>query len=166
MDYKTIRFQSKPITLRRRYESYLPNSRYWNELSSLCYTFQELKEFNDLHKVHDPDNFKEKIIESINIPQILVNCQLNNFPFRIGSGKYIETDKIIPTGEKNGRKIIAQYYLISKKYILLDKTFNGNSEYLKIIEFKRLDALRKNQRVKIYDIEVKNSQLEIITVKE
>lgn len=43
MDYKIIRFHSKPFTLQKRYESYHPNSKYWNDLNLSCNAYVKLK---------------------------------------------------------------------------------------------------------------------------
>lgn len=161
-NYKIIRFQSRPFTLQKKYEAYHSNSKYWNELSFSCTAYVKLKEFNESQKLVSQDKLDNSIIESINDPRIITNCGLANFPFRIGGGKFIETEQVKPCGEKKGRKIIAQYYLTSKKYILLEYSSDNNVEYLKIAEFKRLEALENKKRVKFYDIEIKDSQIKII----
>lgn len=162
MDYQVIRFHSKPFTLQKKYESYHPNRKYWNELSSLCTTYLKLKEFNETQNLVSREKIDNIITDSINDPKIIFNCGLSNFPFQIGSGKFIETELLKPCGEKLGRRITPQYYLVSKKYILLEYRSENNSEYLKIADFKRLEDLQNNKRVKLYDIEIHDSKVKMI----
>lgn len=162
MDYQIIRFHSKPFTLQKKYESYHSNSKYWNELSSLCTTYLKLKELNETQNFVSREKIDNIIIDGINDLKIIFNCGLSNFPFQIGSGKFIETELLKPCGEKQGQRIIPQYYLVSKKYILLEYRSENNSEYLKVADFKRLEALQNNKRVKLYDIEIQDSKIKII----
>jgi len=152
-----IRFETQPIDFRDKYESYLPNSKYWNKLLKICKNRIKIKAILPDRNIDD-----ELFIREMNDMVILRNTGLLNLPKRLEGKEFIETDYILPAGQRNGRRVIAQYFIVSKKYILVEYRKEKDKEYLKVAKYKRLDALNKGKRVKIYDIEIQNSNLKII----
>lgn len=160
MIYKIVRFKTKPIDFRNKYESYLPSGKDWNKLRNLCKIYVQSRNFF-------PENDAFEIVASeMNTPRMLRSCGLINFPKSLDGNKFMETERVEPAGEMNGKRVQPQYIKISKKYILIDYKKSNEIELLKLAEYKRLDALKKEKPVKFYDIEINNSEILIINETE
>ncbi|CAI8305924.1 MAG: Uncharacterised protein [Flavobacteriaceae bacterium] len=155
--YKIIRFKTNPINLERR-ESYMPNSKYWNKLYEICKLYSNAKRLGINYENQTDDTF----IKMMNTPTVLRNCNLMYLPISLDASKFIETEKIFPYVDSLVKRSKPQYLMLSKQYVLIDYKKQGDIESLTVVEYKRLEALLNNKRVKEYNIEVKYSDLEII----
>lgn len=152
MSEKIIRFKSSP-RIAVKIDSVFPNSRYHNKLYNSLKTFAEL---NELGKDLDFNEFSSSKIfditkNDINTMFILRNCNLLNFPIRLGSNKFVETDYIEPYWDESVLKNSPEFTMTSKKYILLDLI---SPRVIKFIEYKRFDAYKNGKNVKVYEFEL------------
>ena len=155
---KIIRFETTPINLSKA-KSFFPNSKYKNKLYKICHTYI-------LSKKNSIEFDDEIFLREMNEPAIMRNLGLSQFYKSLEGKKKIETEFIKPAGEIIGKKIKPQYIKVSKKYVLLDVENRNGIDYLKVIEFKRLQAFKDDKRVKIYDIQLDKSYIKFYEVEQ
>jgi hypothetical protein len=161
-EYKIIQFETKPIPVRGKMESFMPNSKEWSKLNMICKTYVESKNLpGELNLDIDENIF----LKEINDPKMMRNCGLNNLNIRLKGKEFIETEIVKPAGKKIGKKVYPEIIKISKKYILVEAKKVENRNFLKIAKFKRLSALENEKPVQIYDLEFDDSELKIIYEK-
>ncbi|PHR71871.1 MAG: hypothetical protein COA67_05635 [Lutibacter sp.] len=158
-EYKIIQFETKPIAVRGKMESFMPNSKEWNKLNRICKTYVETKNLPGDIKIDIDENI---FLKELNEPKIMRNCGLNTLNVRLKGKEFIETEIVKPAGRKVGKKIYPEIIKVSKKYILIESKKIENRNFLKIAKFKRLSALENEKSVQFYDIEFEDSELKII----
>jgi len=154
MNYRIIRFKSKPKYILRR-KSFFPNNKYHNKLFTLLEIFSKHKNLKS--KIKDRKFLDFPIFDitkkEINDIYILNNCNLSNFSIKLSPNKFVETDYIEPFWNENFAQKHQSYKMISKQYILLEIESN-NSDEIQIIECKRLSAFLEQKPVKIYNLKL------------
>lgn len=156
-EYEIIRFETNPIALRNKDESFYPNSKYWNQLYNISKTYLLSK-----HYFPEGHSKNDMFIDQMNVPQILKKCRLRSMPIALEENKRIKTAYIRPAGDINGRNVIPKYIMVSAKYVLLDAQKTENVETLKIVEYNRLNTLKNGRRVKIYSVQIYNSRQKVV----